>query len=68
MNSLKVIMFVFSLFLVGSAFGEGKKFKIGGEAFELTEGKMLVIVNRVDRVDTLASGPITGGRALCRFT
>ena len=62
MNSLKVIMFVFSLFLVGSAFGEGKKFKIGGEAFELTEGKMLVIVNRVDRVDTLASGPITGGK------
>ena len=59
MNRLKVIMFVFFLFLVSSAFGEGKKFKINGVISELTEGEMLVIVNRVDRVDTLARGPIT---------
>lgn len=39
MNSLKVIMFVFSLFLVGSAFGEGKKFNDGERPSELTEGK-----------------------------
>lgn len=64
MNSLKVIMFVFFLFLVGSAFGEGKKFKIDGTASELTEGEMLVIVNRVDGVDTLGRAPIVNGKFL----
>ena len=62
MNNLKVIMFVFFLFLVGLAHGEGKKFKINGMASELPEGEMLVIVNRVERVDTLVRGPITDGK------
>lgn len=62
MNNYKVIIIVFFLFLVSSAFGEGKKFKVSGVASELTEGEMLVIVNRVDRVDTLARGPITDGK------
>lgn len=62
MNNLKIVMFVFSLFLVSMAFGEGKKFRINGSAPELSEGEMLVIVNRVDGVDTLAQAPLVDGK------
>lgn len=62
MSNLKIVMFVFSLFLVSMAFGEGKKFKINGWAPELSEGEMLVIVNRLDGVDTLAQAPLVNGK------
>ena len=37
MSNLKIVMFVFSLFLVSMAFGEGKKFKINGWSTEFCE-------------------------------
>ena len=62
MNNLKIVMFVFSLFLVSTTFGEGKKFTINGKIPEMPSGRMIVITQLVDRVDTLGQGDIHGGR------
>ena len=55
-------MFVFSLFLVSTTFGEGKKFTINGKIPEMPSGRMIVITQLVDRVDTLGQGDIHGGK------
>ena len=62
MNNLKIVMFVFSLFLVSTTFGEGKKFTINGKIPEMPSGRMIVITQLVDRVDTLGQGDIHGGK------
>lgn len=59
---LKLLTLFFAFFLVGVAHGEKKPFSIDGFAPELKEGRMLVLVNRVDGVDTLGQGGIVDGR------
>lgn len=61
MNRLILLLGIYFL-LPGFVAGEGKTFTIDGSVKELTEGEMLVISNRIDRVDTLGRGKIENGR------
>ena len=61
MNRLILLLGIFFL-LPGFVAGEGKAFTINGSAKELNEGEMLVISNRIDRVDTLGRGKIENGK------
>ncbi len=61
MNRLVLLLSIFFL-LPGFVVGEGKTFTINGIVKELTEGEMLVISNRINRVDTLGRGKIENGK------
>ena len=56
-------LFIIAFFLFpGLSFGEGKKFTINGKIPEMPSGRMIVITQLVDRVDTLGQGDIHGGK------
>lgn len=56
-------LFIIAFFLFpGLSFGEGKKFTINGKIPEMPSGRMIVITQLVDRVDTLGRGDIHGGK------
>ena len=56
-------LFIMAFFLFpGLSFGEGKKFTINGKIPEMPSGRMIVITQLVDRVDTLGQGDIREGK------
>lgn len=56
-------LFIMTFFLFpGLSFGEGKKFTINGKIPEMPSGRMIVITQLVDRVDTLGQGDIREGK------
>ena len=56
-------LFIIAFFLFPElSFGEGKKFTINGKIPEMPSGRMIVITQLVDRVDTLGRGDIHGGK------
>ena len=56
-------LFIMAFFLFpGLSFGEGKKFTINGKIPEMPSGRMIVITQLVDRVDTLGHGDIREGK------
>lgn len=49
-------LFIIAFFLFPElSFGEGKKFTINGKIPEMPSGRMIVITQLVDRVDTLGA-------------
>ena len=58
-------LFIMTFFLFpGLSFGEGKKFTINGKIPEMPSGRMIVITQLVDRVDTrrYSGRKVRGGR------
>ncbi|MFR5660033.1 redoxin domain-containing protein [Butyricimonas paravirosa] len=56
-------LFMMAFFLCpGLLFGEGKKFTINGKIPEMSTGRMIVITQLVDRLDTLGQGDIHDGK------
>lgn len=55
---MRIIILSVFLLLVGMAHGQKKPFVINGSAPELTEGEMLVLINKNGKMDTLGRGTI----------